>query len=29
MTKTVAPSYAQTCFDYSEGIKEWYNKLKE
>ena len=29
MTKTVASSYAQTCFDYSEGIKEWYDKLKE
>jgi hypothetical protein len=29
MTKTVASSYAQTCFDYSDGIKEWYNKLKE
>ena len=29
MTKTVASNYAQTCFDYSEGIKEWYGKLKE
>ena len=29
MTKTIAVSYAQTCFDYSKGIKEWYNKLKE
>jgi hypothetical protein len=29
MAKTVASSYAQTCFDYSEGIEEWYKKLKE
>jgi hypothetical protein len=29
MTKTVAPNYVQTCFDYSEGISEWYGKLKE
>jgi hypothetical protein len=29
MTKTVAPNYAQTCFDYFEGIREWYGKLKE
>jgi hypothetical protein len=29
MTKTVASNYAQTCFDYSDGIKEWYGKLKE
>ena len=29
MTKTVASNYAQTCFEYSEGIKEWYGKLKE
>jgi hypothetical protein len=29
MTITVASSYAKTCLNYSEGIKEWYEKLKE
>jgi hypothetical protein len=29
MTKTIAPSYAQTCFDPEQDIKGWYNNLKE
>jgi hypothetical protein len=29
MTKTVAPSYAHTCFNPEQDIKIWYNNLKE
>src|SRR6266487_5908447 len=29
MTKTIAASYVETCFDYEENIDVWYSKLKE
>jgi cyclopropane fatty-acyl-phospholipid synthase-like methyltransferase len=29
MTKTVAPRYMETCFEYSETVRVWYENLKK